>query len=260
MQALILGIGLGLAYGILRGGIGAWFAVAAWPIYYPLSAGLGLAPWGTGLAAAAALAVLALTALWFASPFTNLSRASQETTLQAAQQAAARYGQFDRISRLSGQQKLGVGHAPTRLPVGRGILALGWLMRQMPFPSDRLVIGEAAFAWLLATLLGWAALLVGWNGLGGYAPLAAVLLPISTASIAFCGMIDILRQADVSALLVGSVPEVSAIGVILGLLVTGLPIACVIWLPGYGAMVGLSVSASCLYLSWTVAAGNLKDK
>lgn len=92
------------------------------PLVFPVSAGYGRADWGWGLLASLAWAGLGSVFLALAARNLNLGRAAQESTGRAAMEAAAQAGNAQAVADISLRSRLGVSHAPTRLP-GRGATA-----------------------------------------------------------------------------------------------------------------------------------------
>lgn len=112
----------GLLAGFYVGPAGIFLA----PLTLPLAAGYGLAAWGAGLAAGVAWGVLGSLGLGLASRQLNLGRAAQESTGRAAGEAAAQAGNAQAAADIALRQRLGVGHAPTRLPIWSGWPGLAW--------------------------------------------------------------------------------------------------------------------------------------
>ncbi len=100
--------------------------VSLWVLSFPLKAAFGTAPWAWGAGFALLLVLLALAALWAASPELNLSRAAQETSGQEAQRSASLYGNTDLAQELAQRERLGMGRAPTRLRGRAGAWSLIW--------------------------------------------------------------------------------------------------------------------------------------
>jgi hypothetical protein len=152
--------------------------VVFWPLSFPLVAGFGLSPWLYGSAVGLALAALGLLALWAASGGLNLSVAAQETTGQAAQQAASRLGDFDQAQALRQRERLGLGRPPTRLKAQPGLWVLPWkdAVQSIQAPGWLEILG-----WLevLAVALA-GALLPYWEGRA----LAAILWVIFLGQVA----------------------------------------------------------------------------
>ena len=88
----------------------------------------------------------------------------------------------------------------------RNDLAHWWLWRSLPVQPGALLVDEAALAWCVVTLLGWLAL-----PLSNLPPLsvaaAALIMPVSSASVALAGARDILRQAKARTLMSPSLAE-----------------------------------------------------
>ena len=105
------------------GGIGS---IVFAPLIFPTSAGYGLTSWMGGLAIGLVWAGLGSLALGWAARYLNLGRAAQESTSRATAEAAALTGNTYLASEIALRERLGGGHAPTRLVTRPGWLMLVW--------------------------------------------------------------------------------------------------------------------------------------
>ena len=86
----------------------------------------GTAAWGAGLLAGSGLGLVGSLLLALAARPLNLGRAAQESTGRAASEAAAQTGNAQAAAEIALRQRLGTGHAPTRLAGRPGGQALAW--------------------------------------------------------------------------------------------------------------------------------------
>ena len=154
--ALVLNIA---TYG-LGGRLDTVWQVIYWPAIYPILAGFGVMEWVPGLITGLTWAVVGLVGLWFASRELNLSRAAQESRHLEAQQEAIRGGAFEQAQAIAQQERLGMGHPPTKLGGIPGEWALVWKDIAQSLRTFRLT---ATFSWIyiVVTALG-IAFLPGW--------------------------------------------------------------------------------------------------
>ncbi len=130
LPPLLLAVLLGAF--LLSGGslIGGFFSgigsIVFAPLIYPTSAGYGLTAWLGGLAVGLVWAGLGSLALARAARSLNLGRAAQESTSRATAEAAALTGNAYLASEIALRERLGGGHAPTRMLPRPGWLALAW--------------------------------------------------------------------------------------------------------------------------------------
>ena len=120
-------VGILLSGGSLIGGFysGAGSIVFA-PLIFATAAGYGLVSWIGGLLIGLVWAALGSLALGWAARTLNLSRAAQESTSRATAEAATQAGNAYLASEIVLRERLGGGHAPTRLIARPGWLMLTW--------------------------------------------------------------------------------------------------------------------------------------
>ncbi|NMB89426.1 MAG: hypothetical protein GYA17_13790 [Chloroflexi bacterium] len=127
----------------------------------------------------------------------------------------------------------------------RSDLAAWPLARQLPIAYARFLGFDLLLAVLGGLVAGWAGLVVGAWLAGQPVHAWALLLPGVATAAAGAAAYDVIRRARSSLLLNGSVPEAGASGVLLGLLLAGLPLLLSAALPGATGL-GLSCLAGLL--------------
>jgi hypothetical protein len=147
-------------------------------------------------------------------------------------------------------------------------LSLWVVFRQLPFSTKEILLVEVAGPVIAATILTWLAVGVG-SLLGFQFVLWIILLvPGVILGITLASAFDILRQSHTSDLLVGNSPELGAVGLILGLLVAGVPLALVSWISSHlsGGLaiwfvspIGLLLSLVIAYGVWQLSATEFKN-
>jgi len=138
----------------------------------------------------------------------------------------------------------------------RGDLSLWPVSRQLPISHKKFLKFNLLPAFLLSLLVSEAGLIMGSvifkTPTGGL----AILLPGIAASVAGMAAFDVIRRARGYLLIAGSVPEVSAGGIILGLLVAAVPWLIAQFFPG---IIGLILS-TLSSLGLTVLAFSLASR
>ncbi len=121
--------------GLLSGFFYGTASIVLAPVVFPTAAGYGFsslggpggtAAWLAGLLAGLGWALVGSLLLALAARPLNLGRAAQESTGRAASEAAAQAGNAQAAAEIALRQRLGTGHAPTRLPGRSGSQALAW--------------------------------------------------------------------------------------------------------------------------------------
>ena len=146
-------------------------------------------------------------------------------------------------------------------------LNLWVIFRQMPFPSKEILLVEILNPVVGATLLCWVA--YGMSLLIGLHPSlpVAVLSPGIILCITLAAAFDILRHSKADALMAGHAAEMGASGLAIGLILTGLPLALVLWIsntPGGSvviwlpSLVGLLMIFGIAYGMWQLTASQYK--
>ncbi len=139
------------------------------------------------------------------------------------------------------------------------------LLRQLPYPAERLVLAELAGSWAAYTLCAWIAALAGALLQPSITSLwAFILAPVLVAGLALASAYDVMRRSKSMELLAGNVPQPDVLGLALGaflLLVT-------VWLLS-GAVIGLPPASSwsfslaidliLVYGFWKLAASRYRE-
>jgi hypothetical protein len=124
-----------------------------------------------------------------------------------------------------------------------------WLLRQLPISNQRLIVLEAYPSAVLALVATWLALLAAFS-LAPQVRLALVLAaPGAVAVTAAAAVLDVLRQAKSVRLAAGIIPDITALGVILGLLGPGLALFSIYAMGGQAWSSGLFSLALNLLLA-----------
>ncbi len=129
------------------------------------------------------------------------------------------------------------------------------LVRQLPISSSRFILFEMSAAYLLIIGLSWAGLACGALLSGASQVGLAAILPGIAAGAAGMAAFDVIRRSRSNLLLNGSVPEVSAGGILLGLLFAAIPLFIYTLLPGiFGGFFAafLSLWLGYLAFNWVV--------
>jgi hypothetical protein len=140
--------------------------------------------------------------------------------------------------------------------------------RQLPFSGRETLVAEIATPVLGATLLSWLA--IGVSSWLGFSPSLSLifLVPVAIMCIVMAAVFDILRHCRSSELLSGQVAELGAGGLILGIILAGIPLIIVSWLasqftaPGLiwlAALLGLALSLVIIYLLLKLTAAMFND-
>lgn len=269
----------------------------------PLQAGFEPGNLLLSLLSGGLFALTALGIMVYCADAFSLSRAAQETSAVDLLEAAQRFGFTAYARQLQDQHRLGVNHAPSRLPVfsgggilvwkdllqsqrlfrlsstfiwfrifllmlgfaflpdpGSRVLVIGFwvfqlgqavvvrirgdlslwpLIRQVPISHKKFLLFNLLPAFLLSLLVSEAGLVMGSAIFKAPIGPLAILLPGMAASVAGMAAFDVIRQSRSHLLLVGSVPEVSVVGIILGLVCAAVPLLIGNFIPG---IIGLILS------------------
>ena len=103
-----------------------YIGIILWPVILPLQAGFGTENWLFGFVIAMFLVLVGVLALYFASPRLNLSRAAQESRHRGAYQRVSLLGDSHLTRQMKTRARLGVQHAPSRIPGRAGAWSLLW--------------------------------------------------------------------------------------------------------------------------------------
>lgn len=111
----------------------------------------------------------------------------------------------------------------------RSDLEMWAISRSLPHSPHKVFIAEVASPVVTAILINFIAFSIS-IGLPGSTYFSfAILIPAMSICVVFAVIVDILRQSDGSRLLAGQAAELSLVGVVLGLLFTGMPLFFVLW-------------------------------
>jgi hypothetical protein len=106
-----------------------------------------------------------------------------------------------------------------------------------------------------------------WLGFSPVIPLI-VLAPASILCIAFTAAFDILRNCRSSELLAGQAAELGAGGVVLGIILAGIPMIMVSWIANkyntvgviwLSTLLGLALGGGITYLIWRLTAATYRN-
>ena len=150
----------------------------------------------------------------------------------------------------------------------RSDLEVWAITRQLPFSGRETLVTEIAVPVLAATLATWFA--IGASSWLGFSPQLwlIMLAPTGIICIALAAVLDILHNCRSDQLLSGQVAELGAGGLILGILLAGIPLILVAWLtshfnaPGIILLVsilGLALSLLLTYIIWKLTAATYDD-
>lgn len=90
---------------------------------------------------------------------------------------------------------------------------------------------------------------------GAQMPGFALLIPGMIAAIFSAAAFDVIRRSNSGLLLNGSVPELSAGGILLGILVAGIPLVLLVAITsGLGMVLAFTLSLGLAYLAFELAA------
>ncbi len=141
-------------------------------------------------------------------------------------------------------------------------LSLWAIFRQLPFSGLGILLADVASSVIGATLLIWLA--YGLCSLGGWQTNipVTILAPGMILCLTLTAAFDILRLSKTEALLAGNPAHMGAVGLYLGLILAGLPLALVTWLSGWAGVgitlwissaIGLLISLGIAYIMWQLA-------
>ncbi len=137
----------------------------------------------------------------------------------------------------------------------RSDLAVWPLIRQLPISHKKSLINDLGFTYFLAVLISLAGFLVGGVVFGTQMLGLAWLVPGMVAAISYAAVFDVIRRSRSGLLLNGSVPELSAGGILLGILFAGIPLLIHVLVAGIlGLLLSVLVSCGMAYLAFELAA------
>ncbi|PKO05522.1 MAG: hypothetical protein CVU41_12915 [Chloroflexi bacterium HGW-Chloroflexi-3] len=136
----------------------------------------------------------------------------------------------------------------------RSDLSVWPLIRQLPLSHKKFLINDLGFTYLLAVLISLAGFLLGGVVFGMQMPGLVLLVPGMIAAISCAAVFDVIRRSRSGLLLNGSVPELSAGGILLGILFTGIPLLTYVLIPGIlGMLLSFLLSWGMAYLAFELA-------
>lgn len=142
----------------------------------------------------------------------------------------------------------------------RSDLAHWSLVRQLPIAHGKLVISDLSLAYVLGTSVSLAGLVLGSMILRSPFSPVAVILPGIVAAVAGMAAFDVMRRSRSNLLLNGTVPEVSAGGIILGVLFAFIPLLVSALLPGgMGFLLSIPISWLLGILALTLAVRSYRN-
>ncbi len=136
----------------------------------------------------------------------------------------------------------------------RSDLEVWTVIRQLPISTRKFLLYDFGLSYSLAMLISLAGFLLGGATFGVQMPGLALLLPGMMAAIFSAAAFDVIRRSNSGLLLSGSVPELSAGGILLGILIAGIPLVLLVAIPtGLGMMFALILSLGLAYLAFELA-------
>lgn len=114
------------------------------------------------------------------------------------------------------------------------------LVRQLPISHKKFLLFDLVPAYLLSVLISLAGLVVGSAILNTSIYALATVVPGIAASVTGMAAFDVIRRSRSNLLVAGSVPEVGAGGILLGLVTAAVPMLIGIFAPG---IIGVVLSA-----------------
>jgi hypothetical protein len=137
----------------------------------------------------------------------------------------------------------------------RSDLAVWPLIRQLPISHKKFLRNDLGFTYLLAVLISLTGFLLGCVVFGMQIPGLAWLVPGMVAAISFAAVFDVIRRSRSGLLLNGSVPELSAGGILLGILFAGIPLMTYLLVSGIlGMLLAIILSWGMGYLAFELVA------
>lgn len=150
----------------------------------------------------------------------------------------------------------------------RADLGVWAITRQLPFSGRETLVAEFASPVLAATLLSWLAMGVS-SWLGFSVQISHILLaPTAILCIALAAAFDILRNCRSSELLAGEVAEFGAGGLVLGIILAGIPVVIVSWSGSQFnasgmiwliALLGFTLSVGITYVFWRLSEATYRN-
>lgn len=116
-----------------------------------------------------------------------------------------------------------------------------------------MVLVDLVLPWVIYVITGWLVLVICRQVVAPYTFMIAGLLPLVVAGIILFASNDILRQSEVSLLLVGEVPMQRALASFLGIIFVAIPVGILWWLgefPYLGGILACAILVVLDYLVW----------
>ena len=136
----------------------------------------------------------------------------------------------------------------------RSDLSCWSLFRQLPFSHKKIILFDLCSAYLLSVLISMAGLVLSSILFNTPINTIVILIPGIVASVAGLATFDIMRHARSDLLLIGLVPRISAIGIVLTLVITVIPMLLYTLLPGLTGIAGaILVSLGLGYYAFLLA-------
>lgn len=128
------------------------------------------------------------------------------------------------------------------------------LVRQLPIPLRKFLLFDLAPVYLLSLLISLSGLSIGSAVFETSILNLVIILPGIAASVAGIAAFDVIRRARGNLLIAGSAPEVSALGILLGLVVAAVPMLINTFFPGsFGLILSSLLSLGLGILSFNIA-------
>lgn len=136
----------------------------------------------------------------------------------------------------------------------RNDLALWPLIRQLPIKASHLLVYDLAGSYLLAVAVSMSGYLIGTVfsdvAIAGF----VLLIPGLIAAVYFMAVFDVIRRSKSALLLNGTVPELSAGGILLGIVFAGIPLVLFTIISNlWGMGLSLFISIGAAFLAFTMA-------
>lgn len=137
----------------------------------------------------------------------------------------------------------------------RSDLAVWPVIRQLPISTKKFLLYDFGLCYFLEMLISLAGFFLGGAMFGAQMPGFALLIPGMIAAIFSAAAFDVIRRSNSGLLLNGSVPELSAGGILLGILVAGIPLVLLVAITsGLGMVLAFTLSLGLAYLAFELAA------
>ncbi len=133
-------------------------------------------------------------------------------------------------------------------------LSLWPLIRQLPIKARHLLVYDLACSYLLAVVMSMSGYLVGTVFSGVAIAGFVLLIPGLIAAVYFMAVYDVIRRSKSALLLNGTVPELSAGGILLGIVFAGVPLVLFTIISNlWGMGLSLLIIIGAAFLAFTMA-------